>query len=123
MGLAFGIILLWTACAAFWVAFHPGDYKSPWDIVKEVVRAVNEGGTAEVQPTVNADFYPAAPPVVPAADLSAFAGAGGGGVVPASTLGTGTPTGTAGGTSQSFRQPDGTFGASIDIGSGSSVSA
>lgn len=96
MGLAFGIILLWLACAAFWVAFHPGQYKSPWDVVQEVVRAVTQGGVADVDPTTDADIYPQQPPVVPHADLSAFAGSWSGEATATfTTPGTGAPGGSS----------------------------
>ncbi len=47
MNLSFGIVLLWLAMAALWIAFHQTDAKTPWEAIQELAGKIGGGGGEE----------------------------------------------------------------------------
>jgi hypothetical protein len=47
MNLSMGIVLLWLAMAALWIAFHQTDAKTPWEAIQELAGKIGGGGGSD----------------------------------------------------------------------------
>lgn len=40
MNLSLGVLFLWLGAALLWVAFHPTNAKTPWEVFSEVTEGI-----------------------------------------------------------------------------------